>query len=99
MVVELERIPNLKQQLQLQESISLELTYQRDTLMDTVKIQKDQVDLAKDALKAQQELAKVQDENCKKMVEAAKPSFWSRIGTHVTAMGIGGIIVALALLL
>ncbi len=99
MVVELERIPNLQQQLQLQENISVELTYQRDTLLDTVKIQKEQVDLAKDALKAQQELAAVQDENCKKQIDAAKPSFWSRLGTHTAAMGIGGIIAAVLVLL
>ncbi len=99
MVVELERIPNLQQQLQLQENISVELTYQRDTLLETVKIQKEQVDLAKEALKAQQQLAEVQDENCKKQIEAAQPSFWSRLGTHGTAFGVGAVIAAVLVLL
>jgi hypothetical protein len=89
MVVQLGEISKLERQLQILEATTVELITQRDTLLDTVKIQKEQIDLAKDALKAQQQLAEVQDENCKKMVEAAKPSFWSRIGTHVTAMGIG----------
>jgi hypothetical protein len=99
MVVELERIPNLQQQLSLQEAITVELTGQRDVLLETVKIQKEQVGLANDTIKAQKQLAEVQDENCKKMVEAAKPSFWSRIGTHATAFGIGGIIAAVLVLL
>ena len=99
MVVELERIPNLQQQLGIQESITVELTSQRDVLLETVKIQKEQVDLANDTIKAQKQLAEIQDENCKRQIEAAKPSFWSRLGTHVTAMGVGGIIAAVLVLL
>uniref|UniRef100_A0A6M3X514 Uncharacterized protein n=1 Tax=viral metagenome TaxID=1070528 RepID=A0A6M3X514_9ZZZZ len=99
MVVELERIPNLQQQLGIQESITVELTSQRDVLLETVKIQKEQVVLCSEALKSHEQLAKVSDENCKRQIEAAKPSFWSRLGTHVTAMGIGGIIAAVLVLL
>jgi hypothetical protein len=99
MVVELERIPNLEKQLQLQESISLELTYQRDTLLETVKLQKEQVSLCQDTVKAQEQLARVSDENCKKMVEAAQPSFWHRLGTHAAALGVGGIIATVLVLL
>uniref|UniRef100_A0A6M3KPY8 Uncharacterized protein n=1 Tax=viral metagenome TaxID=1070528 RepID=A0A6M3KPY8_9ZZZZ len=98
MVVELEKIPNLQRQLELQEQITGELTVQRDTLLETVKVQKEQVDLAKEALKSQQDLAKLQDENCKKQIEAAQPSFWSRLGTHITAAGVGGIIAAVLVL-
>jgi len=98
MVVELERIPNLQRQLQIQESISIELTAQRDTLLETVKLQREQVDLSKEALIAQKELMAVQAENCKKQIEAAKPSFWHRIGTHFTAFGIGAVIAAVLVL-
>jgi hypothetical protein len=99
MVVQLGEISKLERQLQILEATTVELITQRDTLLDTVKIQKEQVDLAKDALKAQQQLAEVQDENCKKQIEAAKPSFWSRFGTHTAAFGIGGIIAAVLVLL
>jgi hypothetical protein len=99
MVMELEKIPNLKQQLQLQESISAELTYQRDTLLETVRIQKEQVDLSKDALQAQKELAKVAEEACEERVDAAQPSFWSRLGTHAGAFGVGAVIAAILVLL
>lgn len=99
MVVELEKIPNLQQQLIIQEQITMELTVQRDTLIETVKLQKEQVVLCNDALKAHEQLAKVSDENCKKQIEAAKPSFWHRLGTHMGALGVGAIIAAVLVLI
>jgi hypothetical protein len=99
MVMELERIPNLRQQLILQEQITSELTSQRDTLIETVKLQKEQVSLCQDTVKAQEQLAKISDENCKKQIEAAQPSFWHRLGTHTGAFGIGAIIAAVLVLL
>jgi hypothetical protein len=98
-VVELERIPKLKEEIALEIKRGDELIRQRDTLMDTVRLQKEQVDLATETIKSQKQLAEVQDENCKKQIEAAKPSFWSRFGTHTAAFGIGGIIAAVLVLL
>lgn len=97
--MELERIPNLRQQLIIQEQITGELTSQRDTLIETVRLQKEQVSLANETIKAQEQLAKVSDENCKKQIEAAQPSFWHRLGTHVGAFGVGAVIAAVLVLL
>jgi hypothetical protein len=99
MVMELERIPNLRQQLILQEQITSELTSQRDTLVETVKLQKEQVSLCQETVKAQEQLAKISDENCKKQIEAAQPSFWHRLGTHAATFGVGAIIAAVLVLL
>jgi len=99
MVVELERIPNLQRQLVIQESITVELTAQRDLLLETVRLQKEQVDLSKEALVSQKELMAVQAENCKREIEAAKPSFWERLGTHSASFGIGAVIAAVLVLL
>ncbi len=98
-VVELEKTANLKQQLVLQEQITVELTTQRDILTERVRIQKEQVILCDEVVKSQEQLAKVQDENCKQLVKAAAPSFWSRLGTHVTAFGVGAIIAAILVLI
>lgn len=99
MVIELERIPNLQKQLQLHESIGIELTYQRDTLLETVRLQKEQVDLSKETLKTQKELMAVKELECEKRVEAATPSFWERLGTHSASFGIGAVIAAVLVLL
>ena len=99
MVVELERIPNLQRQLQLQESISLELTYQKDTLLETVRLQKEQVTLAQETIAAQKQVAEVAEKNCEARVEAAQPSFWHQLGTHTGAFGVGAVIAAVLVLL
>jgi len=99
MIVELEKMGLIQQQLSLQEQSTNSVKEEAKALREIVNVQKEQVDLKDKAITDLQRIATTQDENCKKLVEAAKPSFWSRFGTHAAALGVGGIIAAVLVLL
>ncbi len=99
MIMEVERLDVDRKLLEIQKQITSSAKEEAAALRDQIASQKEQIDFQKKGIDDLQRIAKTQDENCKKQIEAAKPSFWSRLGTHVTAMGVGGVIAAVLVLL
>ena len=72
---------------------------QLDILKETIRIQKEQVDVATAAMGAQKKLAEVQDANCRQLIKAAKPTFLDNIKNNVLAGGVGAVLAVVAILL
>jgi hypothetical protein len=99
MIIEIEKLDIAKKQLDVQILTTDSVKEEAAALRDMLNTQKEQLDLCKGTVVDLQKIATTQDENCKKLVDAAKPSFWSRVGTHAAAMGVGGILVYVLVLL
>lgn len=96
--MELERTGNLAKQVGLLEQGTAEMQAQLDILKETVRIQKEQVDMATTALETQRKLAEAQDSNCQELIEAAKPSFMDNVKSNVLAGGVGAVLAIVVLL-
>jgi len=99
MVVDLERTANLGKQVGLLEQGTAEMQAQLDILKETIRIQKEQVDVATAALETQRKIAEAQDANCKQLIKEAKPTFIDNVKSNVLAGGVGAVLAVVAILL
>jgi hypothetical protein len=97
--MELERTANLGKQVRLLEQGTAEMQVQLDILKETIRIQKEQVDVATASLVAQKNLAEIQDANCQQLIKAAKPTFMDNVKNNVLAGGVGAVLAVVAILL
>jgi hypothetical protein len=98
MVVALEQAKITEQQLSTKLEGNTELQNQIDILRNTIKLYEEQIIVYNNMTEMNKKMGELKDKACADQVKAATPTFMDNMKKYLVGMGIGGVLVGIAIL-
>ena len=97
MVVALEQAKITEQQLSTKLEGNTELQNQIDILRNTIKLYEEQIIVYNNMTEMNKRMGELKDKACADQVKAATPTFMDNMKKYLVGMGIGGLLVGIAI--